>query len=99
TVLSDLAEQMEPIVLIIDDLHELRSPDALTELESWLGSVPNTARVLLASRRDPPIRLHRLRLAGELAEVRAGDLRFTEPEARGLPAAAHINQSGPGTRP
>ena len=40
--------------------------------------------MVLSSRRDPPIRLHRLRLADEVAEIRAGDLRFTERETREL---------------
>ena len=47
------------------------------ELERLLAVLPSSARVVLSSRRDPPIRLHRLRLADEVAEIRAGDLRFT----------------------
>ena len=45
---------------------------------------------LLTTRRDLPLRLHRLRLAGELAEIRAADLRFTEHETRELLAASGI---------
>src|SRR4051812_9836304 len=75
SVLSELAAQVEPIVLIIDDLHELRSADALTELAQLLAVLPSSARVVLSSRRDPPLRLHRLRLAGEVTGIRAGDLR------------------------
>jgi AAA ATPase domain len=73
--LSEVAEHVEPVVLIIDDLHELRSADALTQLEHMLAILPSSVRVVLSSRRDPPIRLHRLRLADEIAEIRAGDLR------------------------
>jgi LuxR family transcriptional regulator, maltose regulon positive regulatory protein len=91
TVLSELAEQVDPVVLIVDDLHELRSADALTQLGHLLAMLPRSARVVLSSRRDPPIRLHRLRLAGELAEIRAGDLRFTESEARELLASSEIS--------
>ena len=88
---SELAEQVEPVVLIIDDLHELRSADALAQLERLLAVLPSSARVVLSSRRDPPIRLHQLRLAGEVAEIRAGDLRFTESETRELLAASGIS--------
>ena len=56
-VLSELAEQVEPVVLVIDDLHELRSADAFRQLEHLLTVLPSSARVLLSSRRDPPIRL------------------------------------------
>ena len=93
TVLSELAEQVEPVVLIIDDLHELRSADALAQLERLLAALPSSARVVLSSRRDPPIRLHQLRLADEVAEIRAGDLRFTESETRELLAASGISLS------
>ena len=92
-VLSELAEQVEPVVLIIDDLHELRSADALAQLEHLLAALPSSARVVLSSRRDPPIRLHRLRLADEVAEIRAGDLRFTESETRELLAGSGISLS------
>ena len=95
-VLSELAEQVEPVVLVIDDLHELRSADALTQLEQLLASLPGSAHVVLSSRRDPPIRLHQLRLADEVAEIRAGDLRFTERETRELLASSGISLSEAG---
>ncbi len=95
-VLSEVAERVEPVVLIIDDLHELRSADAITQLERLLASLPSSARVVLSSRRDPPIRLHQLRLAGEIAEIRAGDFEFTERETRELLAASEISLSDAG---
>jgi len=95
-VLSELAEHVEPVVLIIDDLHELRSAGALTQLEHLLATLPSSARVVLSSRRDPPIRLHQLRLAGEVAEIRAGDLRLTERETRELLAGSGTTLSDAG---
>jgi LuxR family transcriptional regulator, maltose regulon positive regulatory protein len=95
-VLSEVAEEVEPVVLIIDDLHELRAADALTQLERLLAILPSSARVVLSSRRDPPIRLHQLRLADEIAELRAGDLLFTERETRELLAASEISLSDAG---
>jgi LuxR family maltose regulon positive regulatory protein len=94
-VLSEIAELDEP-VLLIDDLHELRSADALRQLEHLLAVLPSGASVVLSSRRDPPIKLHRLRLAGELAELRAGELRFTERETRELLASSGIGLSDTG---
>ena len=85
--------QVEPLVLIVDDLHELRSADALTQLEHVLASLPSSAHVVLSSRRDPSIRLHQLRLAGEIAEIRAADLRFTERETLELLAKSEISLS------
>ena len=95
-VLTEIAERVEPVVLVIDDLHELRSAEALTQLEHLLPSLPGSAHVVLSSRRDPPIGLHRLRLADEVAEIRAAHLRFTESETRELLAASGISLSEAG---
>jgi LuxR family maltose regulon positive regulatory protein len=95
-VRSELAKRVEPIVLIVDDLHELRSPDALAQLDQLLAILPSSARLVLSSRRDPPIRLHQLRLADDVAEIRAGDLQFTERETRELLAASEISLSDAG---
>ena len=96
SVMSELATRVEPAVLIVDDLHELKSPDAVKQLERLLSTLPHTARVVLSSRRDPPIRLHRLRLDDEVAEIRAGDLRFTERETRELLETSGISLSDGG---
>jgi LuxR family maltose regulon positive regulatory protein len=95
-IVSELARQATVDVLVIDDLHELRSADAVTQLEHLLAMLPGSARVVLSSRRDPPIRLHQLRLADEVAEIRAGDLRFTVRETRELLAASGISLSASG---
>jgi LuxR family transcriptional regulator, maltose regulon positive regulatory protein len=96
TVLSEFAEQAGAVVLVIDDLHELRSTEAIDQLEHLLASLPSSARVVLSSRRDLPIRLHELRLSDEIAEIRADDLRFTERETRELLAASEISLSDAG---
>jgi LuxR family transcriptional regulator, maltose regulon positive regulatory protein len=88
-VLDELASR-GPSVLIIDDLHELGSAAARAQLTALLTSLPPGVHAVLASRRDPALHLHRLRLAGELAEIRAAQLRFTADETRRLLAAAGI---------
>jgi LuxR family maltose regulon positive regulatory protein len=79
-VLSDLAGAGGDITLVIDDLHELNSPEALVQLTRLLTSLPPNVHAILTTRHDLRLRLHQLRLAGELAEIRAADLRFTERE-------------------
>ena len=96
TVLAELVEQVEPVVLIIDDLHELKSAEALAQLEHLVAALPSSARLVLSSRRDPPIRLHQLRLADEVVEIRAADLRFSQSETRELLAASGISLSDAG---
>lgn len=96
TVVSELAKATGIVVLVIDDLHELSSAEALAQLDHLLGVLPKSAHLVLSSRRDPPIRLHHLRLADEVAELRAGDLRFTASETRELLSAAEISISDSG---
>src|SRR4051812_9593955 len=96
TVVAELAEAAGDIVLVIDDLHELSSTDALAQLERLLSVLPQSAHVVLSSRRDPPIRLHKLRLDDEVAELRADDLRFTASETGEMLAKADIKLSDAG---
>jgi LuxR family maltose regulon positive regulatory protein len=93
-VLSELEESCDRFVLVIDDLHELSSPEAAGQLTTLLTRLPPGVRAIVATRRDLPLRLHKLRLAGDLAEIRAAQLRFTEHETRQLLAAAGIALPG-----
>ena len=95
-VLSELADADGGVTLVIDDLHELRSPEAPAELTRLLTNLPPSVHAILTARHDVRLRLHRLRLAGELAEIRAADLRFSERETRELLDAAGIALSDAG---
>jgi len=95
-VLSELADLRGLLILVIDDLHELISPDALAQLTRLLTNLPGDAHAVLATRRDLPLHLQQLRLAGELAEIRAADLRFSERETRELLDASGIALSDAG---
>ena len=95
-VLSELADHGDRSFLIIDDLHELTSPEALTQLTRLLERLPQHVHAILATRRDMPLRLHKLRLAGELADIRAVDLRFSQAETREFLAASGIALSDAG---
>ena len=95
-VLSELADARGGITLVIDDLHELHSPEALAQLTRLLTNLPPHVHAMLATRHDVRLRLHQLRLAGELAELRAADLRFSERETRELLDASGIALSDAG---
>ena len=95
-LLAELGSLDEPIVLVVDDLHELRAAEARAQLERLLSRRPALLRVVLASRRDPQLGLHRLRLTGELTEVRTADLRFTLEETRELLARVRDRAAGRG---
>ena len=93
-LLSDLAPLQERLWLVVDDVHEL-GPDALRQLELLIMRAPPGLRLVLAARHDVRLGLHRLRLEGGLAEIRAADLKFTVAEAGELFAAAGVELDEP----
>jgi LuxR family maltose regulon positive regulatory protein len=95
-VLSEFADARDGITLVVDDLHELNSPEALAQLTRLLVNLPPNAHAMLTTRRDVRLGLHQLRLAGELTEIRPADLRFTERETRELLDASGITLSEDG---
>ena len=94
-LLKDLAPLEDRLWLVIDDLHELGSAEARRQLELLVMRAPEELRFVLATRHDVRLGLHRLRLEGELTEIRADDLRFTVAEARALFAAAGVELAEP----
>jgi LuxR family maltose regulon positive regulatory protein len=94
-LLKDLAPLQDRLWLVIDDVHELRSAEALAQLELLVMRAPPELRFVLATRHDLRLGLHRLRLEGELTEIRTADLRFSQAEARELLAAVGVALPGP----
>jgi LuxR family transcriptional regulator, maltose regulon positive regulatory protein len=93
-LLEDLAPLAERLWLVIDDLHELGSDQARRQLELLVMRAPPELRFVLATRHDVRLGLHRLRLEGELTEIRADDLRFSLAEGRQLLEAAGVRLAG-----
>ena len=94
-LLKDLVPLEDRIWLVIDDMHELGSGEARRQLELLVMRAPEELRFVLATRYDLRLGLHRLRLEGELAEIREPDLRFTANEARKLVSAAGVELTEP----
>jgi LuxR family maltose regulon positive regulatory protein len=92
-LLEDLGSLEDPVWLVIDDLHELQSPEAVGQLGRLVEGAPPELRLVLLTRRDPRLGLHHLRLEGELTEIRGEDLRFTLEESRALLDAARVRLS------
>ena len=86
-LLTDLAALDDRLWLVIDDVHLLGSGEVLAQLELLVLRAPPELRFVIATRRDLRLGLHRLRVEGELTEIRAADLRFSLAEARALFAA------------
>lgn len=79
-LLDDLAHLPET-VLVFDDVEAVRNGAVLDELAVLVEHAPASIHVVLSTRSDPALPLHRLRVQGELAELRQDDLRMNEAEA------------------
>jgi LuxR family transcriptional regulator, maltose regulon positive regulatory protein len=87
---SMLAAQNPPVVVVLDDLHLVTEQDTLDGLAYMLRNATPGLHLVVSSRMDPLLPLHRYRLAGELTEVRADDLAFSVPESALLMARQGI---------
>lgn len=79
-LINQLAAQTTPLLCVLDDAHLLDQPDLWQTVGFLLDHAPPTLHLLLLTRADPPLPLHRLRARGRLLEIRADDLRFNAAE-------------------
>jgi LuxR family maltose regulon positive regulatory protein len=79
-----LAELAEPVVVVLDEFHQLTNPAVLDGLATMLGRSSASLRLVLASREDLPLPLARLPAVGRSTEVGADELAFTADEAAKL---------------
>jgi LuxR family transcriptional regulator, maltose regulon positive regulatory protein len=80
----------QPLVLVLDDFHEVSASVAMGDLDWLLEHGPQCLRLVLVTRSDPAIRLQRLRVHGKIVEIRAADLAFTLAEAVELLNDVHL---------
>jgi LuxR family maltose regulon positive regulatory protein len=84
SIANDAAKLPTGSAIIVDDFH-MAAPAAATGMADLVERWPaETAQLVLASRSDPPLRLHRLRMSGELCELRDHDLYFSLAESHDL---------------
>ncbi|HWC38941.1 MAG TPA: LuxR C-terminal-related transcriptional regulator [Acidimicrobiales bacterium] len=82
SLVADLADLERPTTLVLDDLHRVQRQHVFHALDYLIGNLPADLRVILSTRVDPPLALHRLRARGEIVELRQSDLVFREEDAR-----------------
>jgi ATP/maltotriose-dependent transcriptional regulator MalT len=80
-LINDLAELAEPVVVVLDDYHLIENGEIHSALELLIERLPSAAHLVISTRYDPPLPLSRLRVRGQLTEIRAADLRFNLTEA------------------
>jgi len=78
---NELASAEAPLILVLDDYHLVTSAQVHATVATLLDRCPPQLHLMLITRADPPLPLSRLRVRGDLAELRADDLRFSAAEA------------------
>ena len=92
-LINELAVQpgQDGVLLVLDDYHLIDSGPVHASVAFLLENLPPGLHLVVSSRADPPLPLARLRARGQLAELRAAELRFTAGEG-----AALLGVAGPG---
>src|SRR5689334_18920323 len=80
-LLNDITATPHDVVLVLDDYHLIDAPPIDSALTFLLEHLPPQLHLVIATREDPHLPLARLRVRGQLSELRAADLRFTPTEA------------------
>lgn len=80
-LINEIAGQEHDIVLVLDDYHLIQNQVIHTAISYMLTRLPDNMHIIFSTRVDPPWPLARYRSRGQLVEIRAADLRFTEEEA------------------
>ncbi|MBN1430342.1 MAG: LuxR family transcriptional regulator, partial [Anaerolineae bacterium] len=80
-LLNEIAALSGRVLLILDDYHLLDSQPIDQAVSFLIDHLPPQLHLVIASREDPNLTLPRLRVGGQLTELRAADLRFTPAEA------------------
>jgi len=80
-LLNELAGLADPAILVLDDYHVISEGDIHSGMAYLLEHLPAQMQVVIATRADPPLPIHRLRARSQLTEIRQADLRFSLDEA------------------
>ncbi|MDD2858969.1 MAG: LuxR C-terminal-related transcriptional regulator [Candidatus Nanopelagicales bacterium] len=88
SLINDLDVLADDVILVLDDYHLIDNADVHAGIEFFISNAPAQVHLVLATRSDPALPLAQLRGRGQLTEVRAAELRFTDDEA-----SQYLNQS------
>ena len=98
SLINDLDVLAGPTVVALDDYHVIDGAAVHEAVTFLLDNLPPQVTLAMTTRADPPLPLSRLRARGELVEVRAADLRFTDRRSGGVPQRGDGAAAGARTR-
>ena len=79
-LLNEIFTQSTDVCIILDDYHLIEQSEIHEGLSFLIEHMPAQAHVVIASRRQLPFSVGRLRVSGQMAEFHVDDLRFTRAE-------------------
>jgi LuxR family maltose regulon positive regulatory protein len=82
TLINEISFEEKPILIVLDDYHVIKNAEVHSLMQLFLKQQPDAVHLVLITREDPPLPLPRMRVQGQLIEIRERDLRFTFPEAQ-----------------
>ena len=91
SAMQDITAGGEPVVLVLDDAHELRGHRPVECLSYLVEHAPPLLRLVISTRADPPLRVGRLRASGRIVEIRDRTLCFDPAEASEFFAACGLS--------
>ena len=80
TLINELCDIDEDLILVLDDYHHIKEGKVHELINDWLHFPPPHIHLCIITRRDPPLNIRALRLAGRMTEIRMEDLSFTNSE-------------------
>ena len=82
TLINEISFKAEPFLLVLDDYHLIKKVEVHSLMQLLLNRQPDALHLIIITREDPPFPLPRMRVQGQLTEIRERDLRFTLEEAQ-----------------
>lgn len=93
-----LSERDRPVTLVLDEFERVRSGEIADQVQFVLQHAGPGLRLVLVTRTEPLLPLHRYRAAGDITEIRGAELAFADDEAAALLAAHGLHLAAPGVR-
>ncbi len=82
TLINEISSITCPFLVVLDDYHQIKKAEIHSLMQLFLKQQPDAMHLVIITREDPPLPLPRMRVLGQVTEIRERDLRFTLPEAQ-----------------
>ncbi len=81
SLINQISSEAGPFLIVLDDYHLIKKSEVHSLMQLFLKRQPKSLHLVIITREDPPLPLPRMRVQGQITEIRERDLRFTLSEA------------------